>query len=249
MAAPSPGPPNANANNEEDQDDNPLLLYEHHHVHAVYQHIAPHFAATRHTPWPVIAAFLRALPSGSVGLDLGCGNGKYLDLRREDVLVLGSDRSEALVGIARQRVAGGGGEVVVGDVLNLPFCVGGGAGFDFAISIAVVHHLASRGRRVGALRAALEVLREGGRLLVFVWALEQEGSRRGWKRGGVQDVMVPWVMRGGGGKGEGEEDKVFQRYYHLYCEGELEGDVQAAGGKVLEKGYERDNWWVVATPG
>jgi tRNA (uracil-5-)-methyltransferase TRM9 len=76
-----------------------------------------------------------------------------------------------------------------------------------------------------------------------VWALEQEGSRRGWAAGGVQDVMVPWVTPGGGGEGKGT---VVQRYYHLYREGELEGDVGRAGGVVVESGYEKDNWWVVA---
>jgi len=87
---------------------------------------------------------------------------------------------------------------------------------------------------------------------VYVWALEQGGSRRGWSEGGEQDVMVPWVMRGGKGKvggGEGEKgDRTFHRYYHLYAQGELERDVGAAGGKVVEAGYEKDNWWVVAEP-
>lgn len=35
----------------------------------------------------------------------------------------------------------------------------------------------------------------GGKALIFVWALEQKGSRRGWDEGGEQDVMVPWVMQ------------------------------------------------------
>ena len=114
--------------------------------------------------------------------------------------------------------------------------------------------------------------------MVYVWALEQEGSRRGWGEGGEQDVMVPWVMKGkvvkkvkgkgrrggrkdgesvgvgeGGGEGEQEQqksqqeaDKTFHRYYHLYRQGELEEDVRAAGGVVVESGYEKDNWWAIA---
>lgn len=60
--------------------------------------------------------------------------------------------------------------------------------------------------------------------------------------------MVPWVMRTKKEKGapEGSNEKVFERYYHLYCKGELEGDVDAAGGVVVEAGYEKDNWWVIA---
>lgn len=54
--------------------------------------------------------------------------------------------------------------------------------------------------------------------------------------------MVPWVLKGQKGK----EEKTFNRYYHLYQSGELERDVIAAGGTVVESGYEKDNWWAIA---
>ena len=143
--------------------------------------------------------------------------------------------------------------------------------FDFAISIAVVHHFSTRERRVEAVKTMLNVLRRDpqeasdrgrggkGKALIYVWALEQKNSRRGWDEGGEQDIMVPWVMKGSsGGKPRGEsgnssgekssstEDRTFNRYYHLYRKGELEEDVVEAGGVVLEGGWERDNWWVIA---
>ncbi|CAG9938984.1 unnamed protein product [Clonostachys rosea f. rosea IK726] len=130
--------------------------YEDTHVHAVYEAIAPHFSATRHKPWPRVASFLNAQPPGSVGLDVGCGNGKYLPVNPR-LHLLGSDRSAAL-----------------------------------------------------------------------------------------QDTLVPWVMKGPKGD-PNEKGTTYQRYYHLYREGELEEDVLAAGGAVLEAGYERDNWWVVCS--
>ena len=91
--------------------------------------------------------------------------------------------------------------------------------------------------------------------------------------------MVPWVMKGkvgkkekrkGRGRGRGERrdaegegeggeeeeqpqpqeaDRTFHRYYHLYRQGELEEDVRAAGGVVVEAGYEKDNWWAIAERG
>lgn len=84
---------------------------------------------------------------------------------------------------------------------------------------------------------------------MYVWALEQSTSRRGWDKGDAQDIMVPWVMKGKPAPEGGPSDppKVFHRYYHLYSEKELERDIQAAGGSVVESGYERDNWWAVAT--
>lgn len=76
-----------------------------------------------------------------------------------------------------------------------------------------------------------------------MWALEQKHSRRGWDEGDEQDVMVPWVMKQRSDVGG---PRTFNRYYHLYRCGELERDIEAAGGEVVESGYEKDNWWAVA---
>ena len=61
----------------------------------------------------------------------------------------------------------------------------------------------------------------------------------GEKEGDVQGEEKPDV------KPEG--DKTFLRYYHLYKKGELEEDIEKAGGKVLESGYEKDNWWAISS--
>ncbi|KAK0639308.1 hypothetical protein B0T16DRAFT_297378, partial [Cercophora newfieldiana] len=286
--------------------------YERTHVHGVYQAIAPHFSATRHKPWPAVASFLHAQPLGSIGLDVGCGNGKYLGVNPA-VYMLGSDRSSALVALARSRlgrpedagvedaakmqgeamtagaaasanavaaaggirgsIQGGGAaisDVLVADGLSLPFRDGA---VDFAICVAVVHHMSTRARRQDAIRQLLRCVKTreaaSGHVLVYVWALEQGASRRGWDEGGEQDLLVPWVLKsqtpraqkkgtrgqknkkdddgaGTSAGGDSNADPVFQRYYHLYRKGELEEDVLAAGGVVITSGYERDNWWAVA---
>ncbi|KAI2784000.1 S-adenosyl-L-methionine-dependent methyltransferase [Daldinia loculata] len=245
--------------------------YEQQHVHSVYETIASHFSATRYKPWPFVASFLSSLPPGSVGLDVGCGNGKYLNVNR-DIVIIGSDRSANLARLAQDLKAKGsnGADVAgVADGLALPF--GGARRVDFAICIAVVHHLSTRERRVEGLRALLDCVRpRSGKVLVYVWALEQGTSRRGWDETADQDQLVPWVMKPNKSKKEkaGEEasnkkennntsgasesagvaDATYQRYYHLYRKGELEEDAQAAGGEIVESGYEKDNWWVIASP-
>lgn len=99
--------------------------------------------------------------------------------------------------------------------------------------------------------------------MIYVWALEQKDSRRGWDEGHEQDVMVPWVMKMAKDKTKAKkmhtsteetttsdghgEDKTFHRYYHLYRKGELEQNIESAGGRVIEAGYEKDNWWAVAS--
>jgi hypothetical protein len=56
-------------------------------------------------PWPIIAHFLSTLPAGSVGLDSGTGNGKYLPLPLDrpsgSIYTIGLDRSRNLLEIAR----------------------------------------------------------------------------------------------------------------------------------------------------
>lgn len=86
-----------------------MASFESEHVHVVYDQIALDFSRTRHTRWPFCQRFLEALPAvrppsrlparltpirlihafadtawflqGSVVLDAGCGNGKYLPVR------------------------------------------------------------------------------------------------------------------------------------------------------------------------
>ncbi|KAK4204661.1 S-adenosyl-L-methionine-dependent methyltransferase [Triangularia verruculosa] len=203
--------------------------YERTHVHGVYEAIAPHFSATRYKPWPAVASFLQSRPPGAVGLDVGCGNGKYLGLN-PSVYMVGSDRSASLVALASSRgrqlqeqhaqeskkriaqgeldpTAGTGGEssgaavateVLVADGLSLPFRE---RAVDFVICIAVIHHMSTRTRRQEAIRHLLRCVRTaeagqpGGQILVYVWALEQGSSRRGWDEGGEQDLLVPWVLK------------------------------------------------------
>ena len=96
---------------------------------------------------------------------IGCGNGKYLGVNK-DICSLGTDICPELVAIAN----GCGHQVLVSDCLTLPYRLDI---FDVAISIAVIHHLSTRERRVAAIREMVRILRPGGQLLIYVWAMEQ----------------------------------------------------------------------------
>ncbi|KAL0580271.1 tRNA methyltransferase, has a role in tRNA modification [Marasmius crinis-equi] len=239
--------------------------YEETHVHAVYEQIASHFSSTRYKPWPIIAKFLSDIPSGWVGFDSGTGNGKYLPLPLESpgrIWTIGMDRSRNLLDIAR--TAGGDGtirEVVCGDVLHNPWRK---HVFDYAISIATIHHLATPARRRNAVQRLLQVVSGlHGRILIYVWATEQdELSKReipNPESTSGSDVFVPWVMAG---KPEAEQH-VLNRYYHMFAEGELialvteaaqqmglhvgprkEGNPETRGVEVVQSGWERSNHYV-----
>ncbi|KAG4428140.1 hypothetical protein IFR05_016373, partial [Cadophora sp. M221] len=130
---PEPDPnPNPNPNQAQPES------YEEQHVHQVYEQIASHFSSTRYKPWPIVESFLQSLTPGSIGLDIGCGNGKYLSVNK-DIFIIGSDRSHNLIKIASSSQHEPH-SAVVADSLALPHQDGR---FDFAICIAVVHHLST----------------------------------------------------------------------------------------------------------
>lgn len=82
----------------------------------MYEEIAGHFSDTRHSPWPRVKNFLCSLSDGSVVADVGCGNGKYLGVNK-NLVMLGSDRSFNLASICEDR----GFQVLVSDCLKLPY--------------------------------------------------------------------------------------------------------------------------------
>ena len=143
--------------------------YEHENVHTVYDNIAHHFSSTRYKPWPVVAAFLASIPPGSVGLDAGAGNGKYLIAppeREGKYWTIGLDRSINLLQIA-QNAGGRDRECVLGDVLGSCWRSGVFVSClfyknyiepryfqDFAISIATIHHLSTPDRRKEAVKVS-----------------------------------------------------------------------------------------------
>lgn len=190
---------------------------EQEYVHEVYNQISDHFSKTRYKPWPIVKNFLMTRPDYSIGLDVGCGNGKYLQLNK-NIFMLGSDRSSGLIQCAHdlmrekestkietlsQKEIEQGytsmcfGEkrcdVMINDGLSLPYQ---NDRFDFAISIAVIHHFSNEERRIQACRHIGEKLKKGGEALIYCWALEQGDSRRGYNESMEQDILVPWVLEG-----------------------------------------------------
>nr|XP_057937006.1 probable tRNA methyltransferase 9B isoform X1 [Doryrhamphus excisus]XP_057937007.1 probable tRNA methyltransferase 9B isoform X1 [Doryrhamphus excisus] len=149
------------------------------HVHSVYDKIAPYFNDSRYKAWPKVRQFLLDQPPGSIVADIGCGNGKYLDINKE-VFKLGCDVCRPLVDFAWSR----GHEVQMCDGLHLPYRDGC---FDAVLSIAVIHHLSTKERRIRAIKEMARTLRAGGRIMIYVWAMEQK--RRKFEK---QDIFVPW---------------------------------------------------------
>lgn len=149
------------------------------YVHHVYSQKALTYDHLCDGPWPEVRTFLLSLPNGSLVADVGCGNGKYLNVR-DDIVISGSDICKELVELAHGRH----GDVIRANNLCLPYR---SESMDAVISVGVLHHFASPKRRLQSVRELARLLRPGGKLLIYVWAWEQK--QRKFR---AQDVLVPW---------------------------------------------------------
>jgi ubiquinone/menaquinone biosynthesis C-methylase UbiE len=100
---------------------------------------------------------------GKKCLDVGCGGGRNLvALKRLGAREIhGLDIDEKLVGLARERSVGG--NVVVGDSIELPYA---DESFDFIICAGVAHHVRDPQK---CLDEVYRVLRDGGQAYILLY--------------------------------------------------------------------------------
>jgi len=162
-----------------------------------------------------LEALAKGWQSGRL-LNIGCGHGPDFLPFKDAFELYGLDPSREMLRFAR-KYAGKfhfSPTLVLGDAISLPLRDGS---FDFAISVATCHHIKGGENRRQAFRELWRVLRPGGEAFITVWNL-----RRGLFS---REVLVPW--RTGG--------KTFHRYVYVYRPGELRGELQEAGFRVLSQ--------------
>jgi tRNA (uracil-5-)-methyltransferase TRM9 len=222
-------------------------------VREVYDEIAAHFSKTRAYPWPEVEDFLDGVASGagaagpgqtataprSVGLDIGCGNGRHAGgLAAVTDRVVALDVSRELLAEARTRMAteGWDGRLLQGDASALPLSTGS---VDVALYVATLHHLPDRETRVDSLAELSRVLAGGGRALVSAWSTAHDRfdadleTKRGF------DTTIDWTLPGG---------ETVPRFYHIYAPEEFEADLCAGGLAVRNAFVSSGNCYAVVSP-
>ena len=101
-----------------------------------YDHIALHFNETRKAIWSRVGKFLDNIPKYSLVADIGCGNGKYTRYR-QDIFVIANDICIPLLNTI-DKSCSQSYDCCVADGLYLPYKA---KSFQYAISIAVLHHI------------------------------------------------------------------------------------------------------------
>jgi alkylated DNA repair protein alkB family protein 8/tRNA (uracil-5-)-methyltransferase TRM9 len=211
-----------------------------------YNLIAEDYSASRPSVWKELSIFNSLIKDGDKVLDLGCGNGRLVELfNGKAVDYLGVDNSENLLSIAKKRYPKS--NFLLADALNLPFPDNS---FDAVFSIAVLHHIPGRELRIKFFDEAKRVLKPGGVLVLTVWNLFRSKTLPllfrhsflktiGLSKLEYGDVLVPWA------------DKT-NRYYHYFTKREMTELVKKTNFEIIEIGSlksignGRDNLYLVA---
>jgi ubiquinone/menaquinone biosynthesis C-methylase UbiE len=134
-------------------------------IETFYDTIADEFDKTRVRLWPCVISFLDEFQSNAEILDIGCGNGKYMNYR-DDINIKGIDISTNLIEICKKK----GFDVIKAPMTDIPFTDNK---FDGIICIASYHHLNNDDDRKKTLNEIYRILKPGGIAFIEVWGVIQ----------------------------------------------------------------------------
>jgi tRNA (uracil-5-)-methyltransferase TRM9 len=151
-------------------------------------------------------------------LNVGCAHGPDFPPFRESFKLYGVDYSAEVLKLAQKYAEKHELKVDLreADARQLPF---ENDYFDYAIAVAVYHHIEDREGRRQALKELYRVLKPGGEAFITAWNRRQP---RHWFH--KKDYMHPWKSG----------DKKLYRYYYLFTYGELEKLVRKAGFEIIK---------------
>lgn len=137
-----------------------------------YNAIAPHFSSTRSRPWHEMKEFAQYVQPGQRVLDVGCGNGRLLDILPRNTIYTGLDLSDELVEQARVKhlTHPCQPQFVVGDMRELPF---DDESFHHVFVISSLYHVPSRAERQRVVAEIARVLKPGGYVFMTNWDLRK----------------------------------------------------------------------------
>jgi len=200
-------------------------------IETFYDTIADEFDKTRVRLWPCVISFLDEFQSNAEILDIGCGNGKYMNYR-DDINIKGIDISTNLIEICKKK----GFDVIKAPMTDIPFTDNK---FDGIICIASYHHLNNDDDRKKTLNEIYRILKPGGIAFIEVWGVIQTSPINKNAENFTKNAnLVKWTSVKTG--------QIFYRYYNIYSEGELDNEIKKLKPEfnIIDSGYEKGNYYI-----
>jgi len=215
-----------------------------------YEDIALHFSQTRYTVWPELKKIIAQTPNWSKPkiniLDLGCGNGRLLELFKNNnkIKYTGIEQSAKLARHAREFAKKNNiknAKINIGNILDIKKLVN--QKFDLILLIAVLPHIPSNKLRQKFLKNLKKYINPGGRLIITCWNLSASPKYKkmilknnlkkifGLNKMGFNDIVFHWKNSKG--------KKMSPRYYHAFTIKSLKKLLIKSGWQI-EKIYTED---------
>ena len=201
-------------------------------IETFYNTIAHEFDKTRVRLWTCVKNYLDTFETNSYILDVGSGNGRYINYR-DDLIMKGIDISIELVKICKSKNL----DVIHGNMTNLPF---ENNTFDGLLCVAVFHHLDNEADRKKTLDEMYRVLKFGGKCFIEVWAKEQnDNSNKNTLEFKKNNNLVQWKSI--------KTNEIYYRYYNIYSNNELMEEIIRLKPefKINIFGYEKGNYYII----
>ena len=211
-----------------------------------YETIADDFNETRKKPMkPMVLEIVESLNISSENeiLDLGCGNGRFLEILGQDKKYLGIDNSENLIKFAKEKY---GDKFQVLNILDLNKLEKNN--FDFIFSWAVFHHIPGNNLRLNFLNQVYDKMKEGSSLVVSVWKLRQRKdffylALKSFLKNLFYFRLLDWgdLVFNWGKK----ENGVRPRYYHAFSEGSFKSVFKKSKFKIKKFLEDNFNYYII----
>lgn len=205
-----------------------------------YNAINREFSQTRQRIWPALMEIKKYIRPQMKVLDLGCGNGRLLELFDGlDITYHGIDSSCELIKEAKKkfRFQIPNLKFITANILSLDISE---ASYDMIACVAVIHHIPSREFRWQALKNIYAVLKPGGLIFMTNWNMWQWRSKKSvWKCekwGGFRDCKTYWTLN----------NKRYPLYYYAFTKFELQRMFKKIGFIILRSEYYKNNIITVA---
>ncbi len=217
-----------------------------------YQTFSDSFSSTRYQVQPGVSRILQTIPSESVILDLGCGNGNIMkELAKINFSgsYFGVDFSEALIRNCQQVYEDLRGKAVfhadfsIFDLVQPSWdVIPNVGGWEIILAFAVLHHIPGKEIRKEVFQNIYTLLKPAGKFIFSVW--QPQNSQRmvkrfqSWDRVGLReadveqgDVLLDWKAE------EMKSDKMGYRFVHIFDQAELEKLAAETGFSIEDSFY------------